>query len=425
MVKDRMKIFFKTFGCRVNQVETQSMLEGVLRAGHSIAERIDEADACVVNTCAVTKEADRDSRRFIQSAHKKNPSCRLIATGCYATLYPEKIKLSVPDAVIAPNSSKSCVPSMISGALPQNKEVFYSRVGGFYGHTRAFVKVQDGCSKGCSYCVVPLARPVTSSKPLSIVKEEAGGLISKGFKEIALCGIRLGLYSCPQTGADLAGLLDALCSIGGEFRIRFSSLEASEISEKLIEAAVKAGDKFCMHFHLPLQSASDRVLADMGRQYDIEFYRGKMELVKSAFPKAGIYCDIIAGYPIETDADFRETAEFVDSAGFSGLHVFSYSKRAGTRAESLGVLAPEVVKARAQSLRTIDKKLRKNFAESLVGSRQKVLAEEFSEGAVCGLASNFQRVRIENCAGPLTGIVDVKITGSENGICRAVISGKR
>ncbi len=398
-----MKIFLKTFGCRVNQVETQSLLEKFISGGHSITDELKEADTCVLNTCTVTKEADRKTEQFIRSVLRKNPDLRLVVTGCYATLHPGKVLSNAPAAEIVNNTEKGFLTSKITGSR---------------GRSRAFVKVQDGCDLQCAYCVVPLARPHEVSKPLRLVKEEVLGLINAGFGEIVLCGIRLGIYRCPESGAGLADLLEDICSLQGNFRIRFSSIGVTDISQRLIDAALKCGDKFCNYFHVPLQSGSDRVLMEMGRPYDTAFYSEKMKLLRKNFPELGLYCDVMAGYPAETGEDFLKTERFINQTGFSGLHVFRYSKREGTPAAKLRLLDGKIVRARANRLRELDSCLRRKFTKSLIGSSQTVLVEKSGEPAY-GIASNFQKVRIDCVSGVSGRLISVKITGEENGACLA------
>lgn len=425
-----MKIFLKTFGCRVNQVETQSLLEKFISGGHSITDELQEADTCVVNTCTVTGEADKDAERFIRRISRKNPGLRLVVTGCYATLHPGKVLANAPAAEIVGNEEKKSLASRIadsSDSLLSRSRVpcsagpsSFSIVTGSRGRSRAFVKVQDGCDLQCAYCVVPLARPHKVSKPLRLVKEEVLGLINAGFGEIVLCGIRLGIYRCPESGAGLAELLEEICALKGNFRIRFSSIGVTEISQRLIDAALKCGDRFCDYFHVPLQSGSDRVLMEMGRLYDTAFYSGKVKLLRKSFPELGLYCDVMAGYPTETEGDFLKTRQFINQTGFSGLHVFRYSKREGTPAAGLGNLDEKIVRARTSRLRELDSCLRRNFARSLVGSNAAVLVEKSGEPAY-GIASNFQKVRINSVSGVSGGLVRVKITGEKNGVCLATV----
>jgi len=439
-----MKICFKTFGCRVNQVETQALLEQCAKRGMEISDDISRAAVCVVNSCTVTANADRDAVKFIRMALKKNPACRIMVTGCLATRDPRKIISQFPYVELVPNKSKSTIPELLcKGASVSGNSIFpgpsshplifpvspstrlpvphssllepdHFIVTGFHGHTRAFMKVQDGCDTHCAYCVVPSVRPVKFSKPLNIAKKELEGLVKKGFKEIVVCGIRLGAYKCPETGAELPVLLKEMCHAEGDFRIRFSSLESGEIDAKLVEEAVKAGDKFCHHFHIPLQSGSDKVLKDMGRPYNIADYGGKIKMLQEAFPNLGLYADVIAGYPTESEKNFSESYDYIIKAGFSGLHVFSYSKREGTRAEKLGTLPGNIVKSRSAKLRALDAALRVNFAKSLIGTVQTVLLEEKDSG----VASNFQRVVVGSHKGQAE-LVKVKIKKAEKNICYA------
>ncbi|MFH1620254.1 MAG: tRNA (N(6)-L-threonylcarbamoyladenosine(37)-C(2))-methylthiotransferase MtaB, partial [bacterium] len=402
-----MKIFLKTFGCRVNQVETQSLLEEFNSLGHAPATALKDADLCVLNTCTVTGRADSDAERFIRSMGRRNPGCRLVVTGCYAQRNREKILSFSPSAVIVSNPDKENLVMIIASEFPEEfvseppaRQVVKSPNGlgvypersrrtqspnrhfavtGMKDRTRAFIKIQDGCDMGCSYCVVPLVRQVKKSKPLSAVIGEAGKLVEKGYREIVLCGIRLGIYLCPETGKDLAGLLKELVPLPGDFRIRFSSLEVMELTEELIGPAEKAGEKFCDYFHVPLQSGSDKVLREMGRPYNTSFYSRKVRLLRKNFPNLGLFCDVIAGYPTESDNDFKKTAEFIKKTGFSGLHIFSFSGRPGTKAGKLTPLPFSKVRERAEALRGLDEKLRQNFAKQLSGTIQRVLIEEKGE----------------------------------------------
>ena len=414
-----VKVYFKSIGCRVNQVETQSLLEKFAALGHDATTDLVLADLVVLNSCTVTEFADRDAVKFLKQTARANPKARIAVTGCLATLDPKKILSASPSALIFSNADKEKIPFEICGA-PFKPDAF--AVSRFEGRTRAFVKLQDGCGLTCSYCLVPRARSSISSKPAGAAENEIKKLIETGFKEIVLCGTRLGMYSCPETGTDLGGLMSKLLAFEGEFRLRFSSLEPMEISAGFVEILARGGKKFCPYFHLPLQSGSDKVLKEMRRPYDSAGYLCKLGFVRSAFPRAGVYTDVITGYPSETQKDFDDTMAFVERCKFSGLHIFSYSSRPGTEAAALKPLAPAVVKARSKLLHGLDSGLRAAFAASMVGGELETLILKSGTDRSLGLAGNFLNV---SAAGRLKQgeFYRVKVTGAENGHCFGEAAG--
>ena len=416
-----MKVYFKTVGCRVNQVETQSLAEKFASLGYDPASSPEDADIVVVNSCSVTEYADRDTLNFIKRTSAANPKARLVVTGCMATLEPQKILALAPGAAIFHNKDKENIPFTFSGQGPAKvkdgppAEDFF-RVTGSYGRTRAFIKVQDGCDLKCAYCLVPAARSEIKSKKSSAAVGEIKKLAEAGFKEMVLCGTRLGMYKCPDTGLDLAGLMVELFKLPGDFRMRFSSLEPVEVSEELASALKGGGDKFCDYFHLPLQAGSDAVLAAMGRPYDTAGYLKKLEILRKNFKEPGLFADIIAGFPTETEEQFSQTLAFVEECCFAGLHIFRFSRRPGTRAYALKPLHPEIVKERAGRLRALDARLRASYAASMCGRSLKVLILKSKSGSALGLASNFLNVKLIGGFEP-GSFVRTRITGSEGGVC--------
>lgn len=407
-----MKVYFKTVGCRVNQVESESLRAKFSALGHTAAASPEEADLVVVNTCSVTAKADRDCVSFLKRTAAANPAAAIAVTGCLATLEPAKILAAVPKASVFANSDKEKIPSLVCGAPAP--EDFFS-VEGFKGRSRAFVKVQEGCDLKCSYCLVNLARNKVSSKPLKTAVSEIKKLVSSGFAEIVLCGTRLGIYRCPETGADLAALVSELFALPGRFRVRFSSIEPGEISTPLLRALAVPGGRFCDYFHIPLQSGSDAVLRAMGRNYDTDRYFSRLEEIRSFFPSAGLYADIIAGYPSETEPDFSKSLEFVRSSGLSGLHVFSFSARPGTRAAALTPLPPAAVKERSLALRALDLELRASFAASMLGRELEVLPLSSKAGRSRSLASNFLEVDLPSV--PVGRLLRCRVNSAREGGC--------
>lgn len=397
----------------MNQVETQSLAEKFSALGYEPVSGPGEADIVVVNSCSVTEYADRDTLNFIRKTAASNPKARLVVTGCMATLEPEKILKLAPGAVIFPNKDKEKIPYEMAGLPP--KEDFFS-VSNFSGRTRAFIKVQDGCDLKCAYCLVPAARSEIKSKRSSSAIAEILSLAAAGFREMVLCGTRLGMYKCPETGRDLAGLMAELFRLPGDFRMRFSSLEPVEVSEELAAALKGGGDRFCDYFHLPLQAGSDAVLSAMGRPYTTAGYMGKLEILRKNFKEPGLFADVIAGFPAETEEQFAQTLGFVEECCFAGLHIFRFSRRPGTRAYALKPLPPEIVRGRAGRLRALDSRLRASYAASMCGRSLKVLVLKNKGGSALGLASNFLNVSLKGGFTP-GSFVRARITGAAGGIC--------
>lgn len=395
-----MNVFIKTFGCRVNQTESQYFLEN-FEAIHniSITNNFEDASLCILNTCCVTHKAERAAKKFIRQILTKNKKAEIILTGCWAVVNKKEISQEFPSLKIL-------------NKIEISKKYFNKKpdwtVKTHKGRSRAFVKIQDGCDSFCSYCIVPFARFEKTSKPLKKVVAEIKEILKNNFYEIVLTGINIGNYKCPKTNANLADLISEIVKIDKEFRIRLSSIEAYSISDKLIESAKSANQKFCDYFHIPLQSGSTKVLKEMNRKYDAKYYENIVKKIRKIFGKnTGIYADIIAGYPTETEKDFEDSVKFIKKLKLSGLHVFSFSARKGTKAYNLKQLQSSIITNRSKKLHKLDKELRQKFAKSLIGTTQQVLIEK-SGNAVCG---NFQRVKISSKK-TKKGLITIKISKS-------------
>ena len=404
-----MKIYIKTFGCRVNQVESEALLEEFLRRGHQIISSPQYADICIVNTCSVTRNADKDALKEANLIKRKNPNARLILTGCFARHGAKEILERVKQAEIIQKEN-----------LPQNlfnQDIDWT-VKEHHGKTRAFVKIQDGCTNFCTYCIVPFTRPIKTSKPKNIVLEEIKNLVAADYKEIVLTGINIGNYLCPETKTNLANLVKEIFALDGDFRIRFSSIELPTVTDELLEVISKAGNKFCNYLHLPLQSGSSRVLKEMNRHYTSEDFEKRVQEIRKKIKDIFIYTDIIAGFPTESLEDFENSVNFVRKIGFAGLHVFSYSPRPMTAAAKLPQINPIEIKRRADILREEYLILRKKAAESLIDTEQEILVEEKSKDGnfLLATAANFQKVLVPLNT-PKKTLLKVKITKAQDGIC--------
>ncbi len=419
-----MKTFFATFGCRVNQYETQVLRERVL-AGGSAKAVADwrSADLCLINTCTVTQGADSDALKLVRRIARSNPAARLVVTGCLATRDPGALSREAPGAVIVGNGEKTSIPAMLGC------ELVPAGVTGFHGHARAFVKVQDGCDMRCAYCIIPKVRPELSSKSYKKLEEEVRGLIARGRREIVLCGVRLGRY-LDRKGAggkqvDFVGMLGRLSALPGDFRIRLSSLEVTDLTDRFIRVMESSGGRIAPSLHIPLQSGSDTVLKRMRRWYASAFYARRVAALRARIPGLGIFTDVMAGFPGETEAEHSDSLDFIRGMGFSGLHVFRYSPRPGTPAAAEKPVPEKVVRSRAGGLRGLSVELGSRFAAGAVGAERTLVMEmegsapagvqsSAPSGSLLGpqgVAEDFLKVTLTTHPGP--GFVRVRVTRSE------------
>ena len=387
------KACFQTFGCKVNQYDTQIIKERYKLFGYDTSVPVENADVIVVNSCTVTAEADRQCRQFLRKAVKKNASAEVIVTGCYAERGKDELTGISPRIKIFPDRD-SIIPGDDSSP---GEEARPFGISDFDGHTRAFVKIQDGCDAFCSYCIVPYVRPGIYSRPENEVITEIKGLINKGVPEIVLAGIRLGKYE-----GGLVNILKKIISHKGSFRIRLSSLEAGEIQGDLIRLIRDFPEKICSHLHIPLQSASDKVLSAMNRPYKSAEFAGTIDMVRKLLPEAGITTDVIVGFPGETDSDYRESEDFIKRNEFSRLHVFPYSPRPGTAAKRLGGRVDKaVIKKRSAGFRALDAELQKAFWKKLIGTERYVVREGKSDTL---LTDNYVKLKAEPARGRVMGV---------------------
>jgi threonylcarbamoyladenosine tRNA methylthiotransferase MtaB len=366
-----------TLGCKVNQYESQFVKEALEQNGYREAADKEAADLCVVNTCTVTMEGDAKSRQAIRRLHHENPRAAIVVMGCYATRDPAAVgRLPGVSRVITDKNR-----------LPEEMHDFGVRdwpsgIRRFDGHQRAFVKVQDGCLLNCAFCIIPSVRPMLRSRPVEAIVDEVAGLVESGVQEIVLTGIHLGHYGIdlsrgrPKTEwRRLWHLLDRLDRLPGDFRIRLSSLEAAEARDDLVRA-MRDSSRVVPHLHLCLQSGSDRILASMRRRYRMAGFLERCERVRRMLDQPAFTTDIIVGFPGETEDDFQETCRVVHEVGFSKIHVFSYSPRAGTPAASLpDQVTTSVVADRRQRLRELERESALRYYRTLIGRELAVLVE--------------------------------------------------
>ncbi len=337
---------FYTLGCKVNQYETQSIRESFLKSGYKEVEFSEPSDVYVINTCTVTEKADKESRRLIRKAGRQNPKAKIAVTGCYAELDTDEIK-SVPGvSFIMKNADKDKIACIIdsekpAARRPANKKYNPLEISDFKDRSKAFLKIQDGCSNFCSYCKVPLVRGSSVSRDEDSVIAEAERLVRKGFKEIILTGICLGAWGRELTlKKSLSPLLVKLAGIDGDFRIRLSSIEPKYVDNDLLET-IKHSPKLCRHLHVPFQSGDNKILKMMNRPYTFDDYVKIMRIARRQIPAVSVTTDILIGFPGEGDGNFRNTCKLIEAVRPSRVHIFPYSKRNGTVAAGLAGEVPK------------------------------------------------------------------------------------
>jgi threonylcarbamoyladenosine tRNA methylthiotransferase MtaB len=399
-----MRFAIATLGCKVNQYDS-AIIEDRLRAqGMQRAEFNEVADVYIVNTCTVTDRADAESRKLARRARRLNPGARIVATGCLAQASPD-VLARVPeiDRVIGLGRLDDLTRAAVSGTgervmvsnLRKERAAIELGAVAITGQTRAFLKLQEGCDQFCTFCIVPFSRGTSRSVEPRRILAALDDLHARGFREVTLSGVHLGGYGRDLSPAiDLEALLEMIaerCPIG---RVRISSLDPEELSDRIISIIAGSGGKFCPHLHLPLQSGDDQILAAMRRRYDTAYYRQRIERVIEAMPDAAIGTDLIVGFPGETAAHFERYFKFVESLPLAYFHVFPYSVRTGTTAAKFGGrVGQSEIKRQAQALRDLGERKRAAFARRFVGAQLQVLLEEReSRGKLSGYSRNYIRV---------------------------------
>ena len=436
-----------TLGCKVNQYDTQAMQEIMLRNGYTVVGDNNPADVCIINTCTVTNAADQKARQVIRRAIRKNPDTEILVTGCYAESDREAIEAIPGVSLVFGNREKADLQKYLDivhqswiekdrSPLLQIDPVYHDAVREHANfsmsvseagkHTRALIKVQDGCSAFCTYCIIPYVRGRMTSRPLPDIVQEAKQIAANGYKEIVITGVHLGAYGLDigrQT--TIADILEHIHPIDGIERIRFSSIEAMNFPPDLVDR-MAALPKCMPHFHLPLQAGSDKILRQMRRRYTRAEFSRLVEKLRTSFPDVGITTDIMVGFPGESNADFEESLQFVEEIGFSQLHVFRYSPRRGTPAADYADHVPPHVSAeRSKAMIALGKQLGTNFRKRMLGKTMKVLVEDSREGVdghLAGFTENYLRVLTDVSDSEVNRILPVKLTALEGEFIRAETS---
>ncbi len=416
-----MTFAIHTFGCKVNTYESEYIINIMENNGYKMVDFKSNSDIYIINTCSVTNEADRKDRQFINSIRLNHPNSILIVMGCYSQLNSDKIDADI----ILGNKYKSDIVSLLEDYIKNRNKIVKVEdirntnfedmyINRFITHTRAFVKIQDGCNAFCAYCAIPYARGGIRSKELSKVISEVTDLVNNGYKEIVLTGIHTGRYGL-GTNDNLEKLLRELVRIPNIFRIRLSSVEINEITDGIIDL-IKNNDIMARHLHIPLQSGSDKILKLMGRKYDKKYFIDRIEYIKKEIPGISITTDLIVGFPNESEIEFNETLETLNKIKFSKIHTFPYSKRDGTKAASMtGHIDTNTKKERVKEVLKLSYINEIEYYKENIGKKFSGIVESRSNNKKIVLTSNYIGVQIDTELENNT-IVNIKITSVEDDI---------
>ncbi len=417
---DRPSVAIETHGCKLNTADSQQLARELVAAGYALASNGTQPDVYVLNSCTVTHVADRKARQAITAARRRHPEALVVAAGCYAQRDPETLAALAGVDLVVTNRQRPRFVEILTGRLGASLTPCADgavRPGGplLLGRTRASVKIQEGCNQVCAYCIVPTVRGRERSVPVEALVQRVNELVDGGCREVVLTGTQLGSYGFDLESTSLAGMIQNVLDETGIERLRVSSLQPQELTRELLEVWGRGGmRRLCPHFHIPLQAGSNRILKQMRRRYTAVEFLQAVDAVRAAVPGASVTIDVIAGFPGETESDFKQTLEFVEKAAPASAHVFPYSVRPGTSAAHFdGHLPPEVRAARAARLREVAGQSAERFKKTLVGAVRPVLWERDDPPA--GLTDNYVTVLLDTDADDgrdrFNSIEDIELTG--------------
>lgn len=421
-----MRFAVITLGCKVNFYESESYIESLQAEGFTLVDQKEHADIYIVNSCAVTNAAAQKSRQQINRAHRLNPDALMVVVGCYVQVESDTLMESDHIDLLVGSNKKSELVDLIKLALEGKKIIAVDKqkrdftyedlaVTSFNSHQRAFLKVQDGCDQFCSFCIIPFARGKERSLALDSVLKHANFFVNRGHKEIVLSGIHTGRYG-HDLETNLYTLLDTLLKKEQKLaRLRVSSIEILEIEDDIIDLA-KNNHRLANHWHIPLQSGSDKTLKAMNRRYLTKEYKQRITEIREKLDNVSISADVIVGFPGESERDFEETYQFIKGLGLSFLHVFPYSPKSKTRAAHMSDQVPnEIKKSRVRRLLELSESLKANFMEKFIGQSVSVLVESYTDKQAKGYSSEYFEVVFDSETNVINEMVDVKIVAVKEG----------
>ena len=419
-----MKVFYETFGCKVNVYETSALVQLFNKSGFERTETLEEADVVIINSCTVTENSDRKARAFMRKARTSAPDAAVVLCGCFAQAFPDKAEKLHPDILMGTTERNNTVQAVLDYLSnreqknlvhPFSHDIFESiEAEELVEHTRAFLKIEDGCEKYCSYCAIPKARGPVRSMPLSEVRRQCENFANNGYKEIVLCGINLSAYGT-DLGCDLGDAVTACQEIESIKRIRLSSLECDILTDEMLEKFAKC-DKFCPQFHLSLQSGCDRTLKRMNRHYTSEQYYNICEKIRALFDNPTFTTDIIVGFPGETESDFEESVAFCKKVGFLRAHVFPYSRRSRTMADALPDQITRKEKERRSKIMIAATKQRSSeILDAFIGKKERIILEQPQNNGFFGYSDRYLPCLVLGDSLDTNQLVEGTITAIENG----------
>ncbi len=415
------KIAFITLGCKVNLYDTEAMAELFTEKGYEVVDFEEYADVYLINTCTVTNLGDKKSRQMIRRAKRINPNSVVVATGCYAQVASEEVAKIEGINIVIGTKNRSEIVETVENYVAENgvvnnvsdimgeKEFEPLQISRLTNRTRAYIKIQEGCNRYCTYCIIPYARgPIRSRKPEEVV-EEVKKLAENGFKEVVLTGIHVASYGLDLGNITLADIIEKVHSVDGIERIRFSSMEPLAIDNEFVARMSKL-PKVCDHYHLSLQSGCNRTLKRMNRKYNAEQYAEACERLRNAFPNVAITTDIIVGFPDETEEDFKESLAFAERMKLDKIHTFPYSPKKGTPAAKMkNQISGEVKSQRSKEMIALSDKMNIDFLNNNIGKTVPVLFEDMENGFWQGHTTNYIKVLAKSDENLNNKIVDVKL----------------
>jgi threonylcarbamoyladenosine tRNA methylthiotransferase MtaB len=401
-----MKVSYYSLGCKVNLYESEAVINQFIDHGFELGDFDEVCDVYIINTCSITEVSDGKSRKIIRQAIKRNPNAIVAVMGCYAQLKPQDIQAIDGVDVIVGTNNRHLLYDLVIKALEnkgqktivedifQVKQYEEVKIKRYNDKTRGFIKIEDGCNNFCSYCTIPYARGTVRSRHQDDVISEIQALTDQGMKEIILTGINTASYGRDFKNYDFADLLeDIVTKVNNLGRLRISSIEVTEISDKLLKVITKYQDKFCHHFHIPLQGGTDKTLVRMHRKYNLAFYEQKIAAIRTIFPDVNITTDVLTGFCGETDDDFKASYQFIKNMGYGELHIFPYSRRPETVAYNYPDQVNEATKhARVNELLHLNEELALQYRQKFLGKSVEVIVEKVNNGVGYGHSSNYLEV---------------------------------
>ncbi|MBQ2676651.1 MAG: tRNA (N(6)-L-threonylcarbamoyladenosine(37)-C(2))-methylthiotransferase MtaB [Clostridia bacterium] len=428
-----MRAAFFTLGCKVNQYETELMREDLIKNGYEIVTAQDQPDVFIINSCTVTAESDRKTRQMVRKYRRMLPDAVIVLTGCMPQAFTNEAAALTEADIVLGNATNNLLTSSISKFLIDNKQIVdvqphdktlvQSTITDFYERTKAFLKIEDGCDRFCSYCIIPYARGRVRSKSIDNIVTEVTALADAGYKEVVLIGINLSAYG-KENGLCLADAVEAAAGVDGIERVRLGSMEPDQFTDDVIERLAKI-EKLCPQFHLSLQSGCDKTLKAMNRHYDTEFYRQLINKLRESFDNCSITTDIMVGFAGETDEDFDISLNFLKEIGFAKAHVFAYSRRKGTKAYDFAQQVSNQQKHhRSSKMIAAANETQAKFLQSQIGLISPVLFENRTkDGFYEGYTPNYTLVKVNSDTNPCGKIMNVKLLSVDNESCIGEIVG--